>query len=59
MIKGAIGANICKGGGAPKKKAILGQNFPENAKNAFFACFFKIFLAAQKIWPEQGLFSAL
>ena len=28
-------------------------------KNGFLTCFFKKLPAAQKVWPKQGLFTAL
>ena len=45
---------------APKKNGFFLSNFSKKCpKTAFLTCFFKKLPAAQKIWPKQGLFTAL
>ena len=53
-----LNTNI-EGERAPKKKDLFVKIFQKVPKNGFLTCFFKNLPAAQKIWPKQGLFTAL
>ena len=46
-------------GARTKNTLFFGQHFQKMPKNAFLAFFLKVLLEVQKIWPKQGLFSAL
>ena len=44
---------------APKNRVLLSKFSKKCPKTAFLTCFFNKLPAAQKIWPKQGLFTAL